>query len=150
MTHVVARSKAQMKSIINSKTAKEQILKACETAIDNCAYQHNGNLEMIIPQNVKTKPGSIENSQPVKVKITFEYFWDAQKQSNLICTPFFYLYETILNEIDYIIDISDMNACKRFFFNFLMQHKDNPAAIDLLLNKFPQYKELADTILLLK
>ena len=59
-------------------------------------------------------------------------------------------HDVILNELDYFFDTSDPVALKYFISNFLMKHKDDSIAFNAAINKFPQYKDIADKILLLK
>jgi hypothetical protein len=72
-----------MKSNINSEQVKKLVADAVEKALNQCAYQHDCNLEM------GSSSHKITNSQPVKLKLTFDFFWtsDERKIPDMFCQP---------------------------------------------------------------
>ena len=84
--HYVERHNIQMKSIINSKTAKDKILIACDKAIDECALQHNQNIEYTANEAATEKYPIITetgSAQPLSIKITFELYWETSAVSQM-------------------------------------------------------------------
>jgi hypothetical protein len=93
-----------MKSNINSDQVKKIVADVVECAINECASQHEANGQPyegydsinLTEDGLPTPMGLIQpseqmlklaNNQPVKLKITFEYYWEGSERSNMYCAP---------------------------------------------------------------
>jgi hypothetical protein len=82
-------------SIINLDSVKEAILAAVEKAIEECAVQHDANLELAQDPSHKElhdaytakHPFNIGNSEPVKLSLKLEFFWPNEPKCTLFCNP---------------------------------------------------------------
>lgn len=86
----------QNKSIINSKEVKKLVNKVVSLALKDCAYQHEANGE---PYGGIDKDGNYKiydpteemiafaSKQPISLKLTFDFYFEAGKRSQLVCQP---------------------------------------------------------------
>jgi hypothetical protein len=93
-----------MKSIINSEQVKKLVFEIVEKTLEECAFQHDvagqpyegfdsknlneeglpTSLGLVTPPEWSIK---FANTQPVKLKLTFEFYLEGSERSNLFCQP---------------------------------------------------------------
>jgi len=90
-------------SIINLPSVKDAIFAAVEKAIEECAEQHDYNMQAaLLSENQeqlelysKAHPLGIHNAEPVKLNMKMEFFWPGHAKCTLFCQPIIDLEKSI-------------------------------------------------------